>query len=86
MKEQPGTSKKGFFAALGGTLLVALCCFTPLLVFTLGALGLSTFTPYLDYVLLPSLALLIVLTFTSYKRWRRSSKSTKNFFISIPTS
>ena len=73
MKEQPEPSKKGFYAALAGTLVVALCCFTPLLVVLLGAVGLSAFTPYLDYVLLPSLAVLIVLTFISYKRWRRSS-------------
>ena len=73
MKEQPEPSKKGFYAALAGTLVVAFCCFTPLLVVLLGAVGLSAFTPYLDYVLLPSLAVLIVLTFISYKRWRRSS-------------
>ncbi len=73
MKEQLESSKKGFYAALTGTLVVALCCFTPILVVALGAVGLSAFTPYLDYVLLPTLALLIVLTFVSYRRWKRTS-------------
>ena len=73
MKEQPQQSKKGFYTALTGTLVVALCCFTPILVVALGAVGLSAFTPYLDYVFLPTLALLIVLTFISYRRWKRTS-------------
>lgn len=66
-------SKKGFYAALTGTIVVALCCFTPILVVVLGAVGLSAFTPYLDYVLFPALALMIVLTFISYRKWKRSS-------------
>jgi hypothetical protein len=36
--------------------LVALCCFTPILVILLGVVGLSALTWYLDYVLLPALA------------------------------
>lgn len=76
MEEQPSKgSKRGFYAALAGTILIAVCCFTPILVITLGAVGLSVFTPYLDYVLLPALALLIVLTFISYRRWRKSSRT-----------
>jgi mercuric ion transport protein len=66
-------SKKGFYAALTGTIVVAFCCFTPILVVVLGAVGLSAFTPYLDYVLFPALALMIVLTFISYRKWKRSS-------------
>ncbi|MDP2644939.1 MAG: mercury resistance system transport protein MerF [Desulfobacterales bacterium] len=74
-KHTPQPSKKGFYAAIAGTVLVALCCFTPILVITLGAVGLSAFTPYLDYVLLPALAALIVLTFVSYGRWKRACNS-----------
>ena len=37
-----------------GTTLVALCCFTPVLVILLGVVGLSALTGYLDYVLLPA--------------------------------
>ncbi|MEE8553128.1 MAG: mercury resistance system transport protein MerF [Desulfobacterales bacterium] len=73
MKEQSSKpSKKGIYAALAGTILIAICCFTPILIITLGAAGLSAFTPYLDYVLLPALILLTVLTFISYKKWRKS--------------
>ncbi|KGB07933.1 mercury resistance system transport protein MerF [Enterobacter cloacae] len=42
-----------------GTTLVALCCFTPVLVILLGVVGLSALTGYLDYVLLPALAIFI---------------------------
>ena len=65
-------SKKGMLAALTGTVLVALCCFTPILVVFLGVVGLSAFTPYLDVVLLPALVVMIVLTIVSYLRWRKS--------------
>ena len=71
-KDSSKPSKKGFYAAIAGTILVALCCFTPILVITLGAVGLTAFTPYLDYILLPALVMLIVLAFISYGRWKRS--------------
>jgi len=45
-----------------GTVLVALCCFTPILVVLLGTLGLAALTGYLDYVLLPALVFFIGLT------------------------
>jgi mercuric ion transport protein len=67
-------SKKGMLAAAAGTVLVALCCFTPILVILMGAVGLSYFTPYLDMVLLPALVIMIVLTILSYRRWRNSAK------------
>lgn len=47
-----------------GTVLVALCCFTPVLVILLGVVGLSALTGYLDYVLLPALAVFIGLAST----------------------
>lgn len=54
---------------IGGSLLSAICCFTPVLVITFGALGLSAFVGYLDYVLFPALALFLGLT--GYALWRR---------------
>jgi mercuric ion transport protein len=36
---------------------IAVCCATHILVIALGAVGLSALTSYLDYVLLPALAL-----------------------------
>jgi len=39
-----------------GSVIAALCCFTPILVILFGAVGLASIVGYLDYVLLPSLA------------------------------
>ncbi len=75
-KQKPGPSKKGLYAAIGGTLLVALCCFTPILVITLGAIGLSTVTPSLDYVLLPALLVMITMVIISYLRWKKARART----------
>ena len=38
-----------------GTAVAAVCCFTPALVIVLGALGLSAWLAWLDYVLIPAL-------------------------------
>jgi mercuric ion transport protein len=69
---QPSHAKKGFVAAVMGTVVVALCCFTPLLVIGLGAIGLGVVTQYLDYVLLPVLLVMVVVTIVAYRRWRQS--------------
>ncbi len=45
-----------------GTVISALCCFTPLLVVLLGALGVSTWLGWLDYVLFPAMAAFMGLT------------------------
>ncbi|MFC4273090.1 mercury resistance system transport protein MerF [Sneathiella chungangensis] len=52
-----------------GTVVAALCCFTPVLVILLGAVGLSAALGLLDYVLLPALALFIAITV--YALWKR---------------
>ena len=65
-------SKKGLYAAIAGTVLVALCCATPILVITLGAIGLSAFTPYLDYVLMPAMIILIIVALISYNRYKKA--------------
>ncbi|RME66408.1 MAG: mercury resistance system transport protein MerF [Alphaproteobacteria bacterium] len=54
---------------IAGTVIAAICCFTPVLVIALGAVGLSAWLGWLDYVLLPALAVFIVLTV--YGLWRR---------------
>lgn len=64
--------KNNFYASLGGTGLVALCCFTPILVIGLAIAGVGVFTPYLDYVLYPLLALLLILTWVSYRKYKTS--------------
>lgn len=55
-----------------GTVLVALCCFTPILVILLGVVGLSALTGYLDLVLLPALAVFIGLTIYAVLRKRKA--------------
>lgn len=52
-----------------GTVVAALCCFTPVLVILFGAVGLSAVIGYLDYVLFPALAVFIMLIM--YALWRR---------------
>ena len=52
-----------------GTVIAALCCFTPVLVVLFGFVGLSAVLGWLDYVLLPALAFFIGLTI--YAVWRR---------------
>lgn len=44
-----------------GTVLAAICCFTPLLVWVLGAIGLTSLVAYLDVVLLPLLAIFLIM-------------------------
>lgn len=51
------------------TVIVALCCFTPILVILLGVVGLSAMTGYLDLVLLPALAVFIGMTI--YTLWSK---------------
>ena len=57
-----------------GTIIAALCCFTPVLVVLLGVVGLSALTGYLDMVLLPALGFFLLLTI--YALWRRSRVQT----------
>lgn len=52
-----------------GTAVVALCCFTPILAILLGVIGLSAVLGWLDYVLLPALAVFV--SITVYALWRR---------------
>ncbi len=47
---------------IAGTALVAVCCFTPVLVVLLGAVGLSAWLGWLDYVLFPALGAFGLLT------------------------
>ena len=62
-------NNKMLATSLIGTVIAALCCFTPLLVMALGAVGLSAILGYLDYILLPALGLFILMTiFALYRR------------------
>lgn len=58
-----------------GTIIAALCCFTPLLVVALGAVGLSAWLGWLDYVLLPALVFFLGVTAFAVLRRRRRRAS-----------
>jgi len=66
--------KTGIVSAL----IATVCCATPILVIGLGAVGLSALTGYLDYVLLPALALCITIVFYGLYRRRQSETITSN--------
>ena len=46
-----------------GTLILSLCCFTPFLVVLFGFVEFSDVVGYLDYVPLPALGVIFVITF-----------------------
>ena len=52
-----------------GSLITALCCFTPVLTLSLSAVGLAALAGALDYVLLPLLFLFVAIT--GYAIWKR---------------
>ena len=58
-----------------GTVIAALCCFTPLLVVLLGAVGLSAWLGWLDYVLLPALGVFICITIYAVVRFAQGRSS-----------
>lgn len=59
-----------------GTVLAALCCFTPVLVVLLAGVGLSAAIGYLDLVLFPALAIFVGITV--YALWRRKRNTSKS--------
>jgi mercuric ion transport protein len=52
-----------------GTVVAAVCCFTPVLVVLLGVVGLSAWLGWIDYVLFPALAAFLAILI--YGIWRR---------------
>jgi mercuric ion transport protein len=55
-----------------GSILAAVCCFTPVLLIVFGVIGLSAYVGILDYVLLP--ALVIFPAITVYALWQRQQR------------
>ncbi len=55
-----------------GSIIAALCCFTPVLVILFGVIGLSSLVGYLDYILLPVLGVFICITIYAVARQIRS--------------
>ncbi len=52
-----------FKTGVWGSIVAAICCFTPGLVVGIGLVGLAALTPYLDYVLFPIFVILLILAF-----------------------
>ena len=65
---------KGFKTGLWGSIITAVCCFTPVLVFGIGLLGLAAFAPYLDYVLFPLLGFFVILGFYGWSKQKHQAK------------
>lgn len=66
-------NRKLLTTGIFGTGILAICCFTPALVILLGAVGLSAWLTWLDYVLLPLLVLFVGLTiYALVRRWGTS--------------
>ena len=58
-------------SGIAGTVIVAICCFTPALVIVLGAIGLSAWLAWLDFVLFPLLILFFGIAIFGFIRWMR---------------
>jgi mercuric ion transport protein len=66
------TNDKTLKIGIVGSVIAALCCFTPMLVILFSAIGLSAAIGMLDFVLIP--ALLIFILITVYALWKRQNK------------
>ena len=58
---------------IAGSAVAAVCCATPVLVMLLGAVGLSAWVGWLDYVLMPALIAFVGLTLYAQRRQRMES-------------
>jgi mercuric ion transport protein len=67
------TDRKLLTFGLGGSVISALCCFTPILVWTFGALGLGALIAGLDAILWPALLLFVGLTIYALVRQSRAA-------------
>ncbi|MGH6898018.1 MAG: mercury resistance system transport protein MerF [Geminicoccaceae bacterium] len=66
------SDKKLLCTGAAGSVTAAICCFTPALVLLLGAVGLSAWLAWLDYVLLPALILFLGITVYALIRIQRA--------------
>ncbi|MBL4785459.1 MAG: mercury resistance system transport protein MerF [Cohaesibacteraceae bacterium] len=71
------SDRKLLITGITGTIIAALCCFTPLLVVLVASVGLSAVVGYLDFVLLPALGFFVILTVYAVLRKKRSDKFTE---------
>ena len=55
-----------------GTVIVIICCLTPVLVVLLGVVGLSAAVGWLDFVLFPALAVFVGITIYAMMKVRKA--------------
>jgi mercuric ion transport protein len=55
-----------------GTVVILLCCLTPVLVVLLGVVGLSAAVGWLDYVLFPAFAVFVGITIYAMMKVRKA--------------
>lgn len=65
--------RKRLGVGFAGAAIAAICCFTPALVILLGAVGLSAWLTWADFVLLPALVLFLSLFVVAAARLRRAA-------------
>jgi mercuric ion transport protein len=70
---RPSHENRLLTVGIAGSVVSALCCFTPILVILLGAVGLSALVGWLDYVLLPALVVFLGITVYALTRRRRAA-------------
>lgn len=63
-------NRKLLKTGVAGSVIAAVCCFTPVLFILLGVLGLSAWVGWLDYVVLPALVVFVGITIYALWRWR----------------
>ncbi len=63
-------AQRFLYFSLCGTIVTAICCFTPLLVWAMALLGLSAYLAWLDVVLLPLLGVFAALTIIAFIKKR----------------
>ena len=64
-----------FKVGIVGSILSALCCFTPVLVVLFSAVGLSSMLGLIDYIVLPALAVFVLLTIYAVLKKAPANKS-----------
>ena len=65
-------SRRFFQWSLAGTVIAAICCFTPLLAWAMALLGLSIYLGWVDAVMVPLLGVFAALTLIAYIRLRNA--------------
>lgn len=66
----------------GGTIVAAICCFTPALAILFGVLGLSALVGWIDFVVFPVMfASMGLIAFTFYQRFGNKGPSPTAFIV-----